>query len=103
MCLRLLVQVLGEQRRFIDNRLHRRILAVEDAQRIGFKPAFAVFIQFVESPLQVVDQCTAVAGARPWRTQGINLQYRMFKPETLPHARRHEDHFGVNIRAGHAK
>ena len=46
------------------DRLHRRILAVEDAQRIGVQPALRVGVERVRMALEIRDQLRRDARAR---------------------------------------
>ncbi len=60
MSARLLVEEIGERRRIRQQRLGLRILAVEDAQRVGRQAPLAVFVELVETLLQVGNQRVAI-------------------------------------------
>ena len=72
--LRLGIEVIGEHRRVADDRLRRRMFAVEDAQRVALEAALAVFIQRVEVLAKIVLQQFAIGLARLGRAQRIDLQ-----------------------------
>ena len=96
------IQVLGEHRRVLHDFLRRRMLAVEDAQRIAFEAALAVVIQLVEVRAEIILEQRPVRLARLRRTQRIDLQLHARESEHLPEARGQRDDFDVDVRTREA-
>ena len=57
-----------------------------------------ILIEPVFHARKVLNQCFAVACSRFRNTQGVNLEADSVNSEALPHARTHNDEFGVDIR-----
>jgi len=60
---RLLAKEIQQTRRPLDEFLHRRILRIQDTQRIALEAPFTVLVEFVVAGAEVLDQGPAVRGA----------------------------------------
>ena len=93
-------EVIDQLGRGDDHILHRRILAVEDAQRIGVETPLGLFVEQIHVLLEISDQYAAVLGAFVGLTERINLQLDSVEPEVVPQASAHQDLLGVDVGAG---
>ncbi len=100
---RVLVQVIDQARGPFDHRLHRRVLAVQHAQRICVQAPAAVLVQPLQVLLEVLDQARAVARPRLGAAQGIDLEGNAVQSELLPQACAHGHVLGVHVRAVEAQ
>ncbi len=99
MSARLLVEEIGKRRRIRQQRLGLRILAVEDAQRVGRQAPLAVFVELVETLLQVRNQRVAIDRAGFAGAETVQLQgHRIGHAQLFPEARGKHDQLGVDIR-----
>ena len=95
-----LTQEVDQLGRSLDHRLHRRVLGVKDAQRVGVQATLAVFIEQIGVGLEVSDQGLAMGLALFRLTQAVELQGHVFahlQAEVTPQGGRHEDEFGVDV------
>ncbi len=101
MSARLLVEEIGERRRIRQQCLGLRILAVEDAQRVGCQAPLAVFVELVETLLQVGNQRVAIDRTGFAGAQAVQLQgHRIGHAQLFPEARGKHDQLRVDIRPG---
>ena len=99
MRLRLRVQVLREQRRSLDQRSHRRLLAVQDAQRVAVEASAAVRIQFTLVGAKILLQPLTVAGTRRHGPERVDHQSHPRNPQRAPQPRAQRDQLDVDIRS----
>ena len=83
--------------------LHRRILAVQDAQWIAVQTARRIGIQRIPVLLEMGDQPGAMTMARCGIAERIQLQRDIAQPEFVPQPRAHQDLFGIDVRSGKAQ
>src|SRR5690606_23279803 len=96
---RLLIEVVAQGRRTDQQRLSRLVLAVEDAQRVGGQTTLAVFIELIETLLEVGHQCIAIGRTRLTGAQAVELQgHRIGQAEFLPQAPGEHDQLGIDVR-----
>ena len=100
---RVVAELIDELRRGVDHRLHRGILAVEDAQRIRVQPALRIVVEDVAVPLEVRDQLRAMRAALVRVADRVDLQLDAVEPERVPQPREHHDLLGVDVRAREAE
>ncbi|EWS63466.1 hypothetical protein Y695_03301 [Hydrogenophaga sp. T4] len=94
---RLWPQVVHQARRSVDERLHRRVLGVQDAQRVAVQTAPRVFIELVSMTFQVGDQRLAVRLTLGRLAQAVDFQLDAFQPQFGPEVAGEHDQFGVHI------
>ena len=93
------VEEVAQGRRIGQQCLGLCILAVEDAQRVGGQAALAVFIELLETLLQIGHQGVAVGRARLAGAKAVELQgHRIGDAQLLPQARSENDQLGIDIR-----
>jgi hypothetical protein len=103
---RLGAEEIDQLRRRLDDRLHRRVLAVEDAQRIAVQAAPRVLVERVGMLLEVGDQRGAVRAALVRLAEAVDLEANVAaldQAEVLPERAAHQDLLGVDVRAGVAE
>ena len=97
-------QALEELRRAFDQILHRRVLAVENAQRIGVQTALRVVVEQRGMPLEVLDQVGAVRAPLVRVADRIEGEVNAVgKAETSPQPREQHDLLGVDVGSGEAQ
>ena len=99
---RLAAQEIHQLGRPFNDRLHRRVLAVQDAQRVGVQAPTRVFVQHGRMGLQVGDQCRPVSLTLVGLTQAVELQkdIALFnQAQFAPQGAQQQDQLGVNIGA----
>jgi hypothetical protein len=97
------VQQLG---RALDQVLHRRILGVEDPQRVEVEAAPRVIVEHRSVGLEVGDERGAVRTPLLGLAQAVQLQADIAvfdEPEVAPQRPAHQDQFGIDIRSGEAE
>ena len=98
-----LTEEIHQFRRALDEFLHVRILAVEDAQRIGMQAALGIGIQRLAMPLEISDQLGAVALPLLRAAQRVDFQPDAGERQLVPESRTHDDLLGIDIRPGIAE
>src|SRR5690606_13104009 len=98
MAARFLVQVLGQPWRALDERLHLRILAVEDAQRIAFEAPAAVGIELRFVLAEVLHQPRTIGLARLRRPERIDFETHAGDAERAPQPRGERDQLRIDVR-----
>ncbi len=100
---RRVAQRIDQLRRRGDRRLHRRVLAVEDAQRVGVQPPLRVVVEQLAVPLEMRDQrarCARRSSASPIE---LISSRDAVEPEPAPQPRQHHDLLGVDVGPGKAE
>jgi len=100
---RFLIQLVHQFWRARDQFLHRRVLAVEDAQRIAVQTPRRIRIQTARMLPEIRDQFFAVAQARSHIAQRVELQRHIAYAQLAPQPRAHQDHLGIDVRPGKAQ
>ncbi len=83
-----------------DQVLHRRILAVQDAQRVAVQTPLCLGIQRVSMPFEIGYQFYAMALPRVGITQRIQLQRNIGQSQLAPQPGAHHDLLDVDIGTG---
>ena len=96
---RRLVEIVGEQWSTGDQRLHCRVLAVEDAQRVTLEPALTVSIERVVMCAKVLGQPRPIFATRLRSTERVELQAHAADAQAAPERRRECDEFRIDVRA----
>ena len=102
---RVVAETVDELRRAVDHRLHRRVLAVEDAQRIRVQPAPRVVVERRSR----CARSSAISSARCARRSSrspielICSAMPSARPERPPQPREHHHLLGVDVRAREAE
>ena len=99
---RLFAQVVQQARGGVDHLLHRRVLGVQDAQRIAVQAALGFGVQDVFVFFQIHDQVGAVAVALFGIADRVQFETHVLQAQVIPQAARHHDHLGVDVRAREA-
>src|SRR5689334_20636606 len=96
---RILVELIDQARSLRDDRLHRRILAVEHAQGIAVQAPHRIRIELVAMLLEILDEPSAIARAGFTRTERVQLELDPAQAELPPQARAHHDMLDVDVRS----
>ena len=96
-------QIVDQARRLLDDLLHGRVLAVENAQRVGVQPPPGLFVQQFGMLLEVGDQVLTMAGALGRIANGVDLQLQPFDTQVIPETLAHGDDFGIDFGAAIAQ
>jgi hypothetical protein len=92
--------------RRLDQRLHRRVLAVEDAQRVRVQPPLRLFVQHGGVRFEVGDQRRPVRVALGRLAEAVELEpdvFTLLQPELAQQRAREQDLLGVHIGADEAE
>ena len=100
---RLGAEEVDQPRRRIDQLLHRRVLGVEDAQRVGVQAALGLVVEHVDMALEVRDQRGAVLRAFGGLAQAVEFEPHVRQAKHLPERLCQQDQFGVDVGAGKAE
>ncbi len=95
---RLLAEEIHEPGRRIHHGLHRGVLGVQDAQRVGMQAALAVLVEQVRVPLEVGDELLAVARALRGLAEAVEFEPHIGEPDGLPERIRQQDQFRIDVR-----
>src|SRR5690606_38291770 len=94
---RLRVQVIRQHGRGVDDLPQRRILAVENTQRIALEAPQAVLVEVGLVAREVLEEHLPVTGARFRRAEGVELERHTLQAEHAPEARRKRDELRVDL------
>ncbi len=103
---RLGAEEVHQPRRAVGDRLHRRVLAVEDAQRIAVQAAPRILVERIGVLLQVRDQPGAMRAALVGLAEAVDLEANVVaddETEVLEQRAAHQDLLGVDIGPGVAE
>ena len=92
-----------QARRAVGDRLHRRVLAVEDAQRIAVQAPARILVERIGVPLEVGDQRSPVRAALVGLAEAVDLEANVVaddEAEVLEQRATHEDLLGIDVGAG---
>ena len=90
----------------LDDRLHRRIFGVENAQRVADETAPRVFVEQRGMLLEVIDQRSAVRAPLVALTEAVELESHIAafdQSELAPQRADHQDLLGIDVRPGIAE
>ena len=96
-------EIVDQLRRRGAQILQRRILGIENAQRVGIEATLAVLVEQLGVFLEIGDQRGAMLGALFRLAETVELQFDAVQPEVGPQTGAHQDHFGIDIGTGIAE
>ncbi len=99
-------QEFDELRRGLDRRLHRRVLGVENAQRIAVEATLGIGIEHVLVLLEVGHQRIAVRAPFFGLAQAVQFETNMLafhKTQFTPQRANDQDHLGIDVGARKAE
>ena len=89
--------------RAFGQRLHGRVLGVEDAQRVGVQAAACVLVELVGMLLEVGDQRRTVLAPLFRLAQAVELQPPVRQAQLAPQRHGQQDQLGIHLRPGKAQ
>ena len=90
-----LTQKFHQLGRIANHLLHRRVLAVQQPQRIEVQATLGFRVQHIVVRLKVCDQGAAVRIALVGLTQAVDLQFDVRDSQALAQGMRHQNHLGI--------
>ena len=90
-------------RRTNDHLLHRRVLAIENTQRIRVETTFCFFIEQIDVFFEISNQLCTMTSAFVQLPKRIQLQLDAVQSKVIPKTGAHQNLLGVNIGAGIAE
>ena len=102
-CHRFCTKVVEQFRRTNDHLLHRRVLAIENTQRIRVETTFCFFIEQIDVFFEISNQLCTMTSAFVQLPKRIQLQLDAVQSKVIPKTGAHQNLLGVNIGAGIAE